>query len=76
MIHFEKYLVYINMIIIVIAVGINMIIDSIIHHLILCRPDFPFFNAVCLGWLQCFPSKEVLSFKFLHEYFTPAVSYG
>jgi hypothetical protein len=31
---------------------------SIIHHLILRRPDFPFFNAVCLGWLQYFPSKE------------------
>ena len=31
-----------------------------IHHLILHRPDFPFFNAVCLGWLQYFPSKEVL----------------
>jgi len=53
-----------------------LFVVTIIHHLILCRPDFPFFNAVCLGWLQCFPSKEVLSFKFLHEYFTPAVSYG
>ena len=37
---------------------------SIIHHLILRRPDFPFFNAVCFGWLQDFPSKEVLSVKF------------
>ena len=40
------------------------VLASIIHHLILRRPDFPFFNAVCLGWLQYFPSKEVLSVKF------------
>ena len=49
---------------------------TIIHHLILRRPDFPFFNAVCLGWLQYFPSKEVLSVRFLHECLTPAVSNG
>ena len=38
--------------------------EAVIHHLISRRPDFPFFNAVCLGWLQYFPSKEVLSVKF------------
>ena len=36
-------------------------IITIIHHLILRRLDFPFFNAFCLGWLQYFPSKEILS---------------
>jgi hypothetical protein len=49
---------------------------AVIHHLILRRLAFAFLNAVCLGWLQNFPSQEVLSVKFLHECLTPAVSYG
>jgi hypothetical protein len=57
-------------------VHVNGIGITIIHHLIFRRLDFPFFNAVCLGWLQYLPSKEVLSVKFLHECLTPAVSYG